>query len=82
MCIYYSLVLQSNHYKMHENNYVSDIAETMEEVTAFFGSKYVKSSFDGIFPRIKQLLEQGRYVLYSGLPCECAGLSAIFWKIL
>ncbi len=59
---------------------VSDIAETMEEVTAFFGSKYVKSSFDGIFPRIKQLLEQGRYVLYSGLPCECAGLRSYLRK--
>lgn len=61
-------------------NAVSDIAETMEEVKPFYGSKYVKSNFDGIFPKIKQLLEAGRFVLYSGLPCECAGLRSYLRK--
>jgi len=58
----------------------SDIAETMEEVEAFYGSKYVKSKFDGIFPRVKAYLDEGRYVLYSGLPCECAGLRNYLMK--
>ncbi len=61
-------------------NVISDIAQTMEEVNAFRGSKYVKSDFDHIFPRIKELLKQGKYVLYSGLPCECAGLRSYLTK--
>jgi coenzyme F420-reducing hydrogenase beta subunit len=59
---------------------IMDIAEHMEEVKAFFGSKYVKSDFTGIYSRIKNLLEEGRFVLYSGLPCECAGLRSYLRK--
>lgn len=59
---------------------VSDLAETMEEAKVFSGSKYVKSDFRGMFPKIQKLLKEGRYVLYSGLPCECAGLRAYLRK--
>lgn len=59
---------------------ISDIADTMEEVEAFYGSKYVKSDFDGIFPKVQKLLKQGKTVLYSGLPCECAGLRSYLRK--
>lgn len=58
----------------------SDIAFTMDEVEAFYGSKYVKSEYDGIFPKIQTILKEGKYVLYSGLPCECAGLRAYLQK--
>lgn len=59
---------------------VSDIAETMEAAKAFSGSKYVKSDFRGVFPKIKEMLQNGRYVLYTGLPCECAGLRGYLRK--
>lgn len=59
---------------------VADIADNMEDVKAFYGSKYVKSDFEGMFPRIKKLLEQNHTVLYSGLPCECAGLKSYLGK--
>lgn len=59
---------------------VADIAGDMEAAVAFSGSKYVKSSFSGIFPKVKKLLKEGRFVLYSGLPCECAGLRAYLRK--
>lgn len=59
---------------------VSDIADNMEAVKAFYGSKYVKSNFDGMFPIIKKLLEEKHAVLYSGLPCECAGLKSYLKK--
>lgn len=61
-------------------NVVSDIADNMEDVKAFYGSKYVKSNFEGMFPRIKKLLQEQHTVLYSGLPCECAGLKAYLKK--
>ena len=59
---------------------VADIAETMEEVKAFYGSKYVKSDYKGIKERVKELLDNGRYVLYTGLPCECSSLRAYLRK--
>lgn len=59
---------------------VSDVAKDMESAKQFSGSKYVKSNFRGIFPKIKKLLNSGRFVLYTGLPCECAGLKAYLRK--
>ncbi len=59
---------------------VSSIADNMEDVKAFYGSKYVKSDFDGIFPQIKELLKDNKTVLYSGLPCECAALRSYLKK--
>lgn len=59
---------------------VSSIADNMEDVKAFYGSKYVKSDFEGIFPKVKQLLSENRTVLYSGLPCECAALRSYLMK--
>jgi len=59
---------------------VSDIADNMEDVKAFYGSKYVKSDFDGIYPKIRQLLKDNQTVLYSGLPCECAALRSYLKK--
>ena len=57
--------------KMHV---ITDIADTMEEAEKFYGTKYVKSDIEGIFPQVKRLVKSGKRVLYSGLPCECAGL--------
>ncbi|SES80168.1 Coenzyme F420 hydrogenase/dehydrogenase, beta subunit C-terminal domain [[Clostridium] polysaccharolyticum] len=61
-------------------NVVSDVANTMEGVKAFYGSKYCKSLLDGSYKRIKELLDQGEYVLFSGLPCECSALRAFLRK--
>lgn len=59
---------------------IFEIADNMEAAKAFRGSKYVKSDFRGIFPKVKELLKDGRFVLYSGLPCECAGLRSYLQK--
>lgn len=59
---------------------VADIAHTIEEAMAFRGSKYVKSELKDIWPRIKDLLDRGETVLYSGLPCECAALQSYLRK--
>lgn len=61
-------------------NVVSSVGSTMEEVQKFYGSKYSKSLLDGSYKRIKELLDQGEYVLFSGLPCECSGLRAFLRK--
>lgn len=49
-------------------------AETIEEVNALMGSKYVQSNIGSTFRQAEQHLKQGRYVLFSGTPCQIAGL--------
>ena len=45
-----------------------------KEVYAILGSKYVQSSVDKTFQKAKEYLEKGIYVLYTGTPCQIAGL--------
>jgi len=40
------------------------------------GSKYVQSSLDNTFVDVKAELDQGRHVLFTGTPCQTAGLKA------
>ncbi|MBR3311407.1 MAG: Coenzyme F420 hydrogenase/dehydrogenase, beta subunit C-terminal domain [Solobacterium sp.] len=42
--------------------------------TMFKGSKYVQSYLGETFKRIKELLSDGQYVLFSGTSCQVAGL--------
>ncbi len=63
-----------------EMNVVYGQAETKEEVEKFYGVKYAKAQLDGVYPKVKQFLENGRFVLFTGLPCECAGLKAYLEK--
>ena len=44
------------------------------------GSKYVQSNMGAIFPEIKKELEKGRYLLFTGTPCQTAGLRAFLGK--
>ncbi len=52
------------------------MAETPAELTALKKSKYLQSDTGDTFSRTKALLEAGRPVLYSGTPCQIAGLRA------
>ena len=52
------------------------ICYTREERDRMRGSKYVQSHIGDIFPRIKELLENDVMVLFTGTPCQCAGLIA------
>lgn len=53
---------------------VIDYAETMEGVNAFMGSKYVQARMETAFTNAKRFLTEGRKVLFSGTPCQIAGL--------
>ena len=43
-------------------------------------SKYIQSEIGSIFKEIKRLLIQGETVLFSGTPCQCAGLNKYLGK--
>jgi coenzyme F420-reducing hydrogenase beta subunit len=49
-------------------------AETAEERNKFRGSKYVQSNLIGVFEDIKKELKKERTVLFTGTPCQNAGL--------
>ncbi|MBQ7219688.1 MAG: Coenzyme F420 hydrogenase/dehydrogenase, beta subunit C-terminal domain [Synergistaceae bacterium] len=49
-------------------------AEDYESLHAFRNSKYVQSDKRECFSEVKGFLEEGRYVLFSGTPCEAEGL--------
>lgn len=57
-------------------------ATTKEERDEFKGSKYVQSDLCGVFRQVKQDLKDGLIVLFSGTPCQTAGLNSYIGKKL
>ena len=57
-------------------------ATNNEERDKFKGSKYVQSDLTGIFQQVKQDLKEGCIVLFSGTPCQTAGLNSFIGKKL
>lgn len=57
-------------------------ATNKEERNEFKGSKYVQSNLRDIFPQVKADLKQGLIVLFSGTPCQTAGLASYIGKRL
>lgn len=55
-------------------------AVTKEERDEFKGSKYVQSDIGSIFRQVKQDLRDGKIVLFSGTPCQTAGLNSYIGK--
>jgi coenzyme F420-reducing hydrogenase beta subunit len=54
--------------------------ESYEDLKKLRGSKYVQSDLSGILPQVKKYLVVGRLVLFSGTPCQIAGLRAYLRK--
>lgn len=59
---------------------VHDFAEDLDGVKAFMRSKYVQSVVGDTLGQAKQFLDAGRWVLYSGTPCQLGGLRAYLGK--
>jgi coenzyme F420-reducing hydrogenase beta subunit len=59
---------------------VHGYTETTEGLSAFRGSKYVQSIIGDTYRQAGTFLEQGRKVLFSGTPCQIAGLKAFLRK--
>jgi len=51
-------------------------AESREGLASLMGSKYVQSQTVEAFRKVKALLGAGRTVLFTGTPCQAAGLQA------
>lgn len=54
---------------------VHDYTETLDGLSAFYGSKYVQSRIEDNYIKVERFLKGGRQVLFSGTPCQIAGLN-------
>ena len=59
---------------------VHKYTETKEGLAEFRGSKYVQSRVGNSFSQAETFLKQGREVLFSGTPCQIAGLKHFLRK--
>ena len=61
-------------------NTVHSYTETLDGLAAFRGSKYVQSKIGTSYIEVKRFLNEGRKVLFSGTPCQIAGLRKFLLK--
>ena len=54
--------------------------ESQEEIVKLQKSKYLQSYLGDTFKSVKNKLEQGRFVLFTGCPCQVAGLKKFLGK--
>lgn len=59
---------------------VHDYVETKDDIAKFRGSKYVQSCIGDCFKKAEEFLKSGREVLFSGTPCQIAGLTRYLRK--
>ena len=57
-----------------------DYTETEAGLAEFRGSKYVQSDMGDCFAQVKNFLKTGRKVLFTGTPCQVAGLNHFIQK--
>jgi len=50
------------------------IAKSLDDAKRMRGSKYVQSDINDIYTKVKYHLNQGTTVLFTGVPCQVAGL--------
>lgn len=63
-----------------EFNVVHSWTDCLEELNKFRGSKYVQSRVGDTYQVALNFLKQGRQVLFSGTPCQIAGLRSYLGK--
>lgn len=64
------------YYNSVENTVKHKIIETIADLDSLRTSKYVQSNILEILCDTKKLLEEGRWVLFTGTPCQIAGLKS------
>ena len=66
--VVFGVALDENLVAKHE------YAETMEGCKKFSYSKYVRSDLNNSYIEVEKFLKDGKYVLFTGTPCQCYGL--------
>ena len=63
-----------------EWNVIHAWTDNLEGLAAFRGSKYVQSRIGNIYKEVEYFLKQERVVLFTGTPCQVAGLKKYLRK--
>lgn len=61
-------------------NVVHSYTDSVEGMKPFMGSKYVQSQIGKSYVKAREFLDKGRKVLFSGTPCQIAGLKLFLRK--
>ncbi|WP_303010815.1 Coenzyme F420 hydrogenase/dehydrogenase, beta subunit C-terminal domain [uncultured Bacteroides sp.] len=59
---------------------IHDYTETIDGLAVFRGSKYLQSRLGNTYVKVREFLRAGRQVLFSGTPCQVAGLKTFLKK--
>lgn len=54
--------------------------ENLKDCKKFQGSKYLRSNIGNSYEKVKEFLEQNRWVLFTGTPCQCNALKVFLGK--
>lgn len=63
--------------KASVKGYISCLPEDLDVLR---GTKYLQSDVEGIYKVVKQLLNEGKFVLFSGCPCQTAAMRSFLKK--
>lgn len=55
-------------------------SETVEELAKYRSSKYLQSDIGLSYRKVKEFLDLGKYVLFTGTPCQIEGLQSFLGK--
>lgn len=61
-------------------NVIHSFIEKEEDIYKMRGSKYAESNTNEVYIKVKEFLNSGRLVLFSGTPCQIAGLKFFLGK--
>lgn len=64
----------------NEFNVIHTYIDNIEDLNILRGSKYVLSNMGDSYSKVKSFLEEGRKVLFTGTPCQIAGLNNFLGK--
>ncbi len=56
------------------------LTDDKQEIERMHGSKYIQSDTKGVYTEVKQKLENGSHVLFTGTPCQVDGLKRFLRK--
>lgn len=66
----------------YDNDFVvkHKVVDNIENLKMFQGSKYVRSDVNDVYLKAEEALNNDRFVLFSGTPCQCSGMRSFLKK--
>lgn len=65
---------------LKENRVYHERITTISELPLLMNSKYIQSNTKGVYKKVREDLKDRKYVLFSGTPCQIAGLYGFLGK--